>query len=338
MPATNISREKGALKTEYDVSIVSAPGFVQLSQMMSITHTHNKHVACTNWESRRVTSEFDSICNDKRWFKTLELFPTHVLQVTFTTPKIQAEGVGSVDLPVKRAPHQSGRQAHHVLRLENVIYVPGLELNILGGDDNLRQHIWEYDESSARHKGQDAAIVDHQRGGQVCFMRKVGFHKLPLVQLSQPPRGPVTAPTRFDERSVYHCIHFVWPEPERIRFEKRQAAVAAVSQKLEPGIDPGIGTGSALSADPGRGDYTTKEKAWLKKHWGNEHKFLQAYGLSIYKEDEREEGRALVRDLVQPDENENEKLASISSKLGEESSWRPPIVGFSGVIIDPRLF
>lgn len=251
----------------------------------------------------------------------LKLFPTHVLQVTFTTPKIQAEGVGTVDLPVKRAPHRGGRHAHYVLRLENVIYVPGLGLNILG---DLREDKWQYEESSARN-GQDAAILD-QRGRQVCFMRKIGSRKLPLVRLSKPPRGPVTAPTRFDGRSVYHCIRFIWPEPERIRFEKRQAAVAAVVQKVEPGIDPG------------RGDYTKEEKAWLKKHWGNEHKFLQAYGLSIYKEDEREEGRALVRDLLQPDENENEELASISSKPGEESSWRPPIVGFSGVIIDPRLF
>ncbi|KAF7531157.1 hypothetical protein G7054_g9152 [Neopestalotiopsis clavispora] len=240
------------------------------------------------------------ICNDKRWFKTLKLFPTHVLQVIFTTPKIQAEGVGTVDLPVKRAPHRGGRHAHYVLRLENVIYAPGLGLNILG---DLGEDKWE----------------------QVCFMRKIGSHKLPLVRLSKPPRGPVTAPTRFNERSVYHCIRFIWPEPERIRFEKRQAAVAAVIQKSEPGVDPG-------------GDYTTEEKAWLKKHWGNEHKFLQAFGLSIYKEDEREEGRAIVRDLMQPDENENEELASISSKPGEESSWRPPIVGFSGVIIGPRLF
>ena len=47
--------------------------------------------------------------------------------------------------------------------------------------------------------------------------------------------------------------------------------------------------------------YTTEEKQWLKKHWGGEFHMLQAYGLSIHKEDDREEGRAITRGLMRQD-------------------------------------
>jgi hypothetical protein len=48
--------------------------------------------------------------------------------------------------------------------------------------------------------------------------------------------------------------------------------------------------------------YTAKEKEWLKRHWDGEFKFLAAYGLSIYDEDDREEGRAIARAMIAQDE------------------------------------
>ena len=46
---------------------------------------------------------------------------------------------------------------------------------------------------------------------------------------------------------------------------------------------------------------TSEEKAWLNEHWGGEFKFLAAYGLSIYKEEDREEGRRIVRGMMAQD-------------------------------------
>jgi hypothetical protein len=43
---------------------------------------------------------------------------------------------------------------------------------------------------------------------------------------------------------------------------------------------------------------TPEEEQWVKDHWGSEHHFLQAYGLNIYKEEDREEGRAITRGLM----------------------------------------
>ncbi|KAK4033178.1 hypothetical protein C8A01DRAFT_40370 [Parachaetomium inaequale] len=47
--------------------------------------------------------------------------------------------------------------------------------------------------------------------------------------------------------------------------------------------------------------YTKEEKDWLKRHWDGEFKFLLAYGMSIYKEEDREEGRRIVRAMMEQD-------------------------------------
>ncbi|RMY97684.1 hypothetical protein D0864_04684 [Hortaea werneckii] len=44
--------------------------------------------------------------------------------------------------------------------------------------------------------------------------------------------------------------------------------------------------------------YNTTEKEWLKQHWGDEFHFLQAYGLNIHKEEDREEGRSIARAMI----------------------------------------
>ena len=47
--------------------------------------------------------------------------------------------------------------------------------------------------------------------------------------------------------------------------------------------------------------YSTDEKVWLKKNYGGEYNFLQNLGLSIYKEEDRIEGRSMVRSWMTED-------------------------------------
>lgn len=49
--------------------------------------------------------------------------------------------------------------------------------------------------------------------------------------------------------------------------------------------------------------YTEEEEGWLKREWGGEFKFLTAYGLSIYKDKDRDEGRRIVRAMREVDED-----------------------------------
>lgn len=63
---------------------------------------------------------------------------------------------------------------------------------------------------------------------------------------------------------------------------------------------------SSQSTEPGFAvpPYTTEEKQWLKKNHQDEFHFLRMYCLSIYEEEERAEGRRIVRAFME-DEKED---------------------------------
>lgn len=58
---------------------------------------------------------------------------------------------------------------------------------------------------------------------------------------------------------------------------------------------------AAAPAYEGEAPLTTAEKQWLKEHWGGEWKFLQAYRLDMTNDEERAEGRAIVRAMMKHD-------------------------------------
>lgn len=62
--------------------------------------------------------------------------------------------------------------------------------------------------------------------------------------------------------------------------------------------------------------YTDNEKEWLKHNFKDEYHFLRQYGLSIYKDTDREEGRAIVRSFIAA-----EALSSIDSEDGNTEDY-----------------
>ena len=53
--------------------------------------------------------------------------------------------------------------------------------------------------------------------------------------------------------------------------------------------------------------YNAEEKAWLKKNYGNEFKFLLAHGLKIFKEGDRDEGKAIVQAMMKNESRNKNK-------------------------------
>ncbi|KAI9692669.1 MAG: hypothetical protein M1820_009463 [Bogoriella megaspora] len=51
---------------------------------------------------------------------------------------------------------------------------------------------------------------------------------------------------------------------------------------------------------------TSEERQWLKRYYGSEFHFLASYGLSIYKDEAREEGRTILKALMSADDEEVE--------------------------------
>jgi hypothetical protein len=65
--------------------------------------------------------------------------------------------------------------------------------------------------------------------------------------------------------------------------------------------------------------YTEEEKAWLRKNWKNEFHFLASYQLRIYDEDDREEGRTILRAFMKDEggymATEAEKSDQVNGEL-----------------------
>ncbi|RSM06873.1 hypothetical protein CEP52_005531 [Fusarium oligoseptatum] len=99
------------------------------------------------------------------------------------------------------------------------------------------------------------------------------------VLLGSSIRLALLSPCPLDEGKGY-MISLYWPESERMRFEASKAQAEAF--------------------------LSDSERAWLKEHWGNEFKFLAAYELSIYKDEDREEGRAIMRTMMAKEKESRE--------------------------------
>ncbi|KAI1497526.1 hypothetical protein F5X99DRAFT_413012 [Biscogniauxia marginata] len=107
------------------------------------------------------------------------------------------------------------------------------------------------------------------------------------VQLSEPPFGPEVGPSRLNPNNHYY-LTVSWPPSECDRFEALRSEESH-GRDVKPVKGPGPG-------------YTTDKKKWLKHKYGGEFKFLQLYELSIYNEEDSEEGRAMACGLKAHDD------------------------------------
>jgi hypothetical protein len=99
------------------------------------------------------------------------------------------------------------------------------------------------------------------------------------VRLRGPPVGP-----RVIQDGGFYVINVHWPDSERQKWEAHQASVI-------------------LHPRPG---YTQEEKEWLREKYRGEFHFLRDFGLSIYNDDDREQGRVILRSLMQEEKEEEE--------------------------------
>ncbi|UKZ74604.1 hypothetical protein TrVFT333_002274 [Trichoderma virens FT-333] len=228
-----------------------------------------------------VLTRNNSICNDRKWFTELTPFLT-VVESTFSSGITMVLGVGTVHLPVKRHPDLRGPQAHHLLRLTNVLYAPWSKFNILGSPIfDIAALFSMY--STPKSRG---SLTDGN-GNPIAFFSPKA--PLPCLRLSGPPVGPRLAPSKFEPDAVY-ILTVTWPGSERARWNARgQQDETEAKPRQRAGEQP----------------YTAEEKEWLKKHYRGEYKFLMTHGLSIYDEEEREEGRAIMRALTREDDEDD---------------------------------
>ena len=125
----------------------------------------------------------------------------------------------------------------------------------------------------------------------------------PLFQLKL--RGPpVGEPTI--GRDFVGSISFQWPEEEKRKWEVFERERRG---EMMEGVEGAEGVDDAeedTSLEDRANGYSGEEKAFIKKHFKSEYKFLLTHGLNIYKDEDREEGQAILRALMQNSYTEDE--------------------------------
>ena len=182
----------------------------------------------------------------------------------------EVHGIGTVALPVKRKPNGSGVGAHSSLWLVDVLHIPSITCNIIGNPI-----LDDYEVITSFGQDSKGGIFG-PNGKKLAYF--ISSSSLFQVKLSGPPVGPQVGPTVFRDGKL-HYINAYWIDSERQRWEAYKEDMTS-----------------------GRAPYTAEEKKWLKKHYKDEFHFLLSYGLKIYNDEDREEGRAIARGLMQHDE------------------------------------
>lgn len=207
-----------------------------------------------------------SVAKDQGWFTEYTPFETHLGDsYGMMGSPLQVIGIGTVELSTEAPPDSSpGSSSPSTLRLAIVLHAPSILCNIIG-----RPIMDDHGIFTGPYEGMKGYITDQDD-------RRVAYFD-PSRKLFQPKlRDPPPGYYALQEGSMY-MINAQWSDSEREKWRDYQ--------------------------DNLRDDLSAEEKAWLKKHSGNEYRFLQTYGLSIYKDEDREKGKSILRDLMQADKS-----------------------------------
>ena len=209
--------------------------------------------------------------NHRDWFTNYTPFESTVYSAIGKSPEgRRVEGIGDVVLPVKRDRNATGRSAQGTLTLHNVLYVPDYFCNIFGTIDP---------DQNFELSGQ-SRVVDAKTGAKLAIIDQPCLYRLRLT-------GQTATETTLEPGRLY-MVNARWPASEENRWIafKQQRSTEVSSATETTSVNEG-------EVPP----YTTEEKQWLGKHWGNEYKFLCQWGWSISNEDDRAKGRTFFRNI-----------------------------------------
>lgn len=238
----------------------------------SVSLARVKNLAHHNINIRRIsTHRLSSIAKDRGWFTEYTPYETQVGDFYgMMAQPIRVIGIGTVELLTEPPPNSVGRDdLPRPLRLTTVLHAPSAACNIIG-----MPILIDYDVvSTFCRKGDTRGYIAENGGRQIAYFDP--SRTLLHVKLRDPPKG--TYPLKSGGPWL---INAKWADTEIAKWD------AAQQPKKNS-----------------RGPLNNEEKIWLKERFGDEFHFLRNYGHNIYKEEDREEGRALLRALIWADQD-----------------------------------
>ncbi|KAL8895103.1 MAG: hypothetical protein Q9207_008299 [Kuettlingeria erythrocarpa] len=227
------------------------------------------------------------VATHRDWFTSFTPFSTQFdsgLGCFFDRDAVRVIGIGDIQLPTKTHPSRSGTAYQGYVILRDVLYAPDALCNIIGGpcfdDYNCTLgHGFASGKLTARTNGACVGIFDR--------------NKLFRLRL----RGHSASQTSLDPGASY-VIRAHWHPDERARWESFRSGYGERSQC------------NAVTASTESPELTQEEKQWLKNSYRGEFHFLRSYGLSIFKEEDRDEGRRILRALMEDPSDAASDVAS----------------------------
>jgi hypothetical protein len=203
------------------------------------------------------------VANHKGWFTNFTEF-RGTLGSVYLGPDGGGEilGVGDVELEVTKALDQ-GRLFCKKIILRDVLYVPDFIANIFGQLSDTGY----FTDGMKKRK-----IVNRETGTTVCKIDEKGVLPRLWLRRQRPGRSSL------DPKGLY-AINAHWSDEERARWNTYKSS-------------------SILDIEP---RYSLEQKAWLKEHFRGEFRFLRTYGLKIYNEEHRDEGKRILERLMADD-------------------------------------
>ncbi|KXJ93649.1 hypothetical protein Micbo1qcDRAFT_201617 [Microdochium bolleyi] len=212
------------------------------------------------------------VAKDRAWFgDDYRPISSYIRDAFVSSPPIRVIGIGTVLLPTKTHPDRRGPRAHSTLRLEWALHAPSALCNFIGNP------IFAHYEVDMVRPG---AIRESSTKRQVAHFKANG-------------RFFECGPSPFDPTGIY-VLSVIWPEAERARVTGPASGTAARSEYKPQG-------GEAASREEW---FTPAEKEWLKVNYGGEFRFLRNHGLSIHEEEDRKDGKTVLKALMCRDELE----------------------------------
>lgn len=230
------------------------------------------------------------VANHRDWFTSFTPFSTNFdagISGIYNGDGVRVLGVGDVQLPTRTHPTRSGTAFQGYLILRDVLYAPDGLCNIIGapfldGYNCLINYGTDSGRITAKANGACAGIVD--------------LNNLLRLRL----RGQSAQQTSLESGSA-HIIRASWNPTERARWESFRSGHG------EPGH---VNEATASTESP---PLTQEEKQWMKDNYRDEFHFLRMYGLSIYKEEDRDEDRRTLRALMEDPGDEASDTSSLDS-------------------------
>lgn len=220
-----------------------------------------------------------NVAKDRGWFKTYTPFTSTVDISPFIRPQqhVPVLGIGTVEVLTKRSPNTSGVSSHGSLLLHEVLHVPDSLCNIIGQPFMFTDGYNPTIRVSTKSRG----TIKDIEGKNVAYFDP----KRPLctVKVRCPPNGPTLGPHALKKDALY-VLGCLWDTAEKRKWQEFKARNGLIT--------------SGHHAAP----YTPEETTFLKENYGSEFHFLIQYGLKIQVQEDREEGRVILRAIMREDE------------------------------------